>query len=58
MQSVVTGQAPITLERKVTSGGKQVKTEENTHNEKIVYLTTKNKKAISAYVRIKTHVLC
>ena len=25
MQSVVTGQAPITLERKVTSGGKQIK---------------------------------
>ena len=25
MQSVVTGQAPITLERKITSGGKQNK---------------------------------
>ena len=25
MQSVVTGQAPITLERKITSGGKQIK---------------------------------
>ena len=31
-QSVVTGQAPITLERKNTSGGKQIKTEDNTHN--------------------------
>ena len=26
VQSVVTGQAPITLERKITSGGKQIKT--------------------------------
>ena len=32
MQSVVAGQAPITLERKITSGGKQIKTEDNTHN--------------------------
>ena len=32
MQSVVTGQAPITLDRKITSGGKQIKTEHNTHN--------------------------
>ena len=32
MQSVVTVQAPITLERKITSGGKQIKTEDNTHN--------------------------
>ena len=31
MQSVVTGQAPITLERKITSGGQQIKTEDNTH---------------------------
>ena len=39
MQSVVTGQAPITLERKIASAGKQVKTEDNTHNKKqIVYL--------------------
>ena len=30
MQSVVTGQAPITLEREITSGGKQIKTEGNT----------------------------
>ena len=29
MQSVVTGQAPITLERKITSGGKQIKSEDN-----------------------------
>ena len=27
-----TEQAPITLERKITSGGKQIKTEDNTHN--------------------------
>ena len=34
MQSVVTGQAPITLKRKIkiTSGGKQIKTEDNTHS--------------------------
>ena len=32
MQSAVTGQAPITLERKTTSGGKRIKTEDNTHN--------------------------
>ena len=31
MQTVVTGQAPITLEWKITSGGKQKKTED-THN--------------------------
>ena len=33
-QCVVTGQAPITLERKITSGGKQilVEAEDNTHN--------------------------
>ena len=30
MQSVVTGQAPTNLERKITSGGKQIKTEDNT----------------------------
>ena len=32
MQSVVTGQAPITLERKITSGEKQIKTDDITHN--------------------------
>ena len=32
MQSVVTGQAAINLERKITSGGKQIKTEANAHN--------------------------
>ena len=32
MPSVVTGQAPITLERKITSGGK-TKTEDNTRND-------------------------
>ena len=31
MQPVVTGQAPITLERKVTSREKQIKTEDITH---------------------------
>ena len=31
MPSVVTGQAPITLEWKIT-GGKQIKTGDNTHN--------------------------
>ena len=30
VQSVVTGQAPITLERKITSGGKQIETQDNT----------------------------
>ena len=29
MQSVVTGQAPTTPDRKITSGGKQIKTEDN-----------------------------
>ena len=35
MQSVVTGQAPITLERKIENyltGGKQIKTEDNARN--------------------------
>ena len=32
MQSVVTGQAPTSLEWKITSGGKQIRTEDNTHN--------------------------
>ena len=32
MQSVVTGQAPIALVWKITSGGKQIKTKDNTHN--------------------------
>ena len=32
MQSVVTGQAPITLERQIIAGGKQIKTKDNTHN--------------------------
>ena len=31
-QFVVTRPAPITLERRITSGGKQIKTEDNTHN--------------------------
>ena len=34
MQSVVTGQAPITLECKITSGGKQIK-------QKIIHTTIK-----------------
>ena len=32
IQSVVTVQDVITLEWKITSGGKQIKTEDNTHN--------------------------
>ena len=32
MQSVVTGKAPMSLEQKITSEGKQIKTEDNTHN--------------------------
>ena len=28
MHSVVTGQAPLSLERKITSGGKQIKTDD------------------------------
>ena len=52
MQSVVTGQAPITLERKITSGGKQIKTEDNTHNNwNKSYTSDKNKKKVrSVYV--------
>ena len=53
MQSVVTGQAPITLERKITSGGKQINTEDDTHNNwNKSYTSDKNKKVISAYVCI------
>ena len=33
----VTGQAPITLERKIISGGNQIKTEDNTHNKAVCY---------------------
>ena len=32
MQSVVTGDAPITLDWKITSGGKPIKTEDNTRS--------------------------
>ena len=57
MQSVVTGQALRTLERKITSGGKQVKTEDNTHNNRNKsYPSDKNIKVRSAYVRINTHI--
>ena len=53
-QSVVTGQAPITLEQKIISGGKQIKTEDNTHNNwNKSYTSDKNKKVRSALVRIK-----
>ena len=53
MQSVVTGQAPISLERKITSGGKQIKTEDNTHsNWNKSNTSDKNKKVKSAYVRV------
>ena len=45
MQSVVTEQAPITLERKVTSGRKQIKTEDDTRkNWNKSYTSDKNKK--------------
>ena len=56
MQSVVTGQAPITLERKITSGGKQLKTKDNTHNScNKSYTSDKNKKG-EIRVRIKIHI--
>ena len=46
MQYAVTGQAPITLERDITSGGKQIKTEDNTHkNWSKSYTSEKNKKS-------------
>ena len=39
MQSVVTGQAPITLEQKIkiTSGGKQIRTEDNIRTQQYEY---------------------
>ena len=50
MQCVVTGQAPITLERKIASGGKHIKTKDNTHNNwNKSYTSDKNKKQRSAY---------
>ena len=51
MQSVVTGQAPINLQRKITSGEEQIKTQDNnTHNNlNKSYTSDKNKKVISAY---------
>ena len=56
MQSGVTGQAPITLERKITSGGKQLKTKDNTHNScNKSYTSDKNKKG-EIRVRIKIHI--
>ena len=49
MQSVVTGQTPITLERKITSGGKQIKIYTNRIPRiEIVYLRQKYKGEISA----------
>ena len=53
MQSVVTGQAPTTLvERKITSGGKQVKTVDKKHTitETNHIHTSEKKKVASAYV--------
>ena len=53
MQSVLTGQAPTTLERKTTSGGKTNKnTQNNTHNKwnSFVYLKTKIKRCASTRV--------
>ena len=53
---MVTGQAPITLEWKITSGGTQIKTKDNTHNNwNKSYTSDKNKKMRLAYVRIKIH---
>ena len=56
MQSVVAEQAPITLERKITSGGKQIKTEDNTHNWNKSYTSDKNKKARSAHARVYIYI--
>ena len=65
MQSVVVGQVPITLERKITSGGKQLITEDNTQNNTylkqivLYYASDENEKMTSAYVRIRyIHVSC
>ena len=53
MQSVVTGQAPITLERKITSGGKQVKAEDsNTITETNRIPQTKIKNTCNTYIQI------
>ena len=38
MQSVVTGQASITLEWKIISGGKQIKTEDSTHSKRLIIM--------------------
>ena len=41
---MVTGQDPLTLEQKITSGGKRIKTEDNTHNNwNKSYTSDKNK---------------
>ena len=57
MQSVVTGHAPITLEHKITSGGKQMKKEDNTHNNcNKRYTSDKKKNVRRAYVRINIHI--
>ena len=59
MQSVVTGQAPITvtLERKIASGGRTKKNQKKIHaiteTNRMPHQTRKKKKARSAYVRIK-----
>ena len=50
MQSVVTGQAPITLERKRTSGGKQTKTEDNTHNNCNFFVGGGGRNVVGCYV--------
>ena len=66
MQSVVTGQAPITLERKNASGGKQIKLKirhkRNTITETKSYTSDTNTKVRSAYVciyqvRIKIRII-
>ena len=45
------------LEWKITSGGKQIQTGDNTHNNSNKsYTSDKNEKVRSAYVRIKIHI--
>ena len=58
MQPVVTGQAPMTLERKVTSGGKANKKRKiiHTRTETNRIRTSNKKKVRSAYVRIMIHI--
>ena len=51
MQSLVTGQAPINLERKITPGGKQTKPEDNAQdNWNKSYTSDENIEVRSAYI--------